>query len=131
MFEAFPVIFADRRGFTVAQTGLTFIGVGIGTTLGAALNVYQQRDYPQLILKWRGFPPPENRLKLAMVGAPALVIGCFWLGWAGEYSGITWVVPALGAVIMGFGVCGVFMAFLVGAEYSSLGPGWVKRLILH
>lgn len=33
VFEALPVIFVDKRGFTIAQVGLVFIGVSIGSTM--------------------------------------------------------------------------------------------------
>ncbi|KAF7368718.1 MFS general substrate transporter [Mycena venus] len=68
LFRPIPIIFVERRGFSIAQTGLIFVGVGIGTTIEAALNVYLSRYYPELIKTWRGFPPPEKRLLGAMVG---------------------------------------------------------------
>ncbi|KAF8649063.1 hypothetical protein AX16_006036 [Volvariella volvacea WC 439] len=112
LFQALPIIFVLRRGFTISQVGLIFIGVGIGTSLGAFVNYLFSRDYPRLIAKWRGFPPPEQRLKGAIVGGPCLVIGCFWLGWSGEYASVHWAVPALATVMVGFGVCAVFISFL-------------------
>ncbi|TFK65925.1 MFS general substrate transporter [Pluteus cervinus] len=112
LFEAFPIVFGQRRGFTISQVGLTYIAVGIGTSLGAVVNIWFMRDYHNLVKTWKGFPPPENRLPPAMVCAPVLVIGIFWLGWTGEYSSIPWIVPVLSAVLIGFGVSGVFMAFL-------------------
>ena len=87
--------------------------MGIGTTLGAVVNVWFMRDYHDIVKTWKGFPPPEKRLPPAMVCAPALVVGIFWLGWTGEYGSIHWIVPVLSAVLVGFGVSGVFMAFLV------------------
>ncbi|KAG6860817.1 hypothetical protein C0995_007318 [Termitomyces sp. Mi166 len=97
LFQAFPVIFMQRRGFTIGEDGLIFIGVGIGTTLGSYLNYLLSAHYPELIKKWRGFPPPEQRLWGGMIGGPGLVIGAFWLGWTGEYSSVP---------------CMIFMSFL-------------------
>ena len=65
----------ETRGFTIWQNGLIFIGVGIGTTLGAGLTLVTSLHYPKLVAKWKGFPPPEERLYGAMIGAPCLVIG--------------------------------------------------------
>lgn len=113
VFEAFPIVFMEVRGFTVNQSGLIFIGVGIGTTLGAAINVWQSRHYGQLITRWKGFPPPEYRLTGAMVGAPLLVIGAFWLGWTGHYASIPWYVPGLATIVLGAGIALIFMSFLV------------------
>ncbi|KZT25535.1 MFS general substrate transporter [Neolentinus lepideus HHB14362 ss-1] len=112
LFEALPVIFITRRGFTISQNGLIFIGVGIGAILGSLLNLYFTRHYPTLIVKWHGFPPPEQRLFGAMFAGPCLVIGAFWLGWTGEYAAVPWYVPAMSMVLIGLSVNLVFMSFL-------------------
>ncbi|EMD32362.1 hypothetical protein CERSUDRAFT_108809 [Gelatoporia subvermispora B] len=112
LFEALPIIFMGTRGFTEGQAGLIFIGVGIGTTLGAMTTLPLSRHYPQLLKRWRGFPPPEQRLWGAMIGGPCLVVGCFWLGWTGQYASIPWIVPALATVPIGFSVSIVFISFL-------------------
>ncbi|KAJ7347886.1 MFS polyamine transporter [Mycena albidolilacea] len=112
LFQAFPIIFIVKRGFTIGQNGLIFIGVGIGSTSGAALNIYLQRHYPVLIKQWRGFPPPEERLIGGMVGGVAFVVGIFWLGWTGQYTSIPWYVPALSAIVLGMSVCMIFISFL-------------------
>ena len=64
--------------------------------------------------KWEGHPPPETRLTGAIIAGPLLVIGCFWLGWSGEYSYIPWYVPMLSTIPIGCGVNLVFASFLVG-----------------
>lgn len=113
VFQAIPVIFITIKGFTISQTGLVFIGVGIGTTIGSAINVWASRRYPALIKKWKGFPPPENRLICAMIGSPILVVGCFWLGWTGQYESVPWYVPAISTIFVGVGISAIFMSFLV------------------
>jgi hypothetical protein len=113
VFEAFPVVFVVKRGFTISQTGLVFIGVGIGTTIGAAINFWTTAHYPELIKKWKGFPPPEQRLFGAMIGSPLLVVGIFWLGWTGQYPSIPWYVPAMSTILLGTGISLIFMSFLV------------------
>lgn len=112
VFQAFPIVFVVRRGFSLSHTGLIFIGVGLGTTLGSYLNYVFSREYPTLIKKWKGFPPPEYRLYGAMLGSPLLVIGCFWLGWTGEYASVPWYVPALSTILIGTGISMIFMSFL-------------------
>jgi hypothetical protein len=99
----------------VAQDGLVFIGVGIGTTIGAIINVYTTSHYPELVKKWKGFPPPEQRLFGAMVGSPCLVIGIFWLGWAGEIAKVPWYVPSLGTIPIGMSISLIFISFLVSS----------------
>ncbi|KAF9446057.1 MFS general substrate transporter [Macrolepiota fuliginosa MF-IS2] len=112
LFQAFPIIFTVRHGFTISQTGLVFVGVGIGTTLGSFVNYLTTLKYNKLIPKWRGFPPAEERLLGAMIGAPALVVGTFWMGWTGNYSYVPWYVSALSTIVVGFGISLIFMGFL-------------------
>jgi len=112
LFEAFPVIFMEKRGFTIAQNGLIFIGVGVGTTLGAVCNAKLSSRYPVLIKTWKGFPPPEERLYGAMIAGPSLVVGIFWLGWTGQYTNVPWYVPAISTVLIGMSVSLIFASLL-------------------
>ncbi|KAK0217527.1 MFS polyamine transporter [Armillaria nabsnona] len=112
LFEAIPVIFVETRGFTIWQNGLIFIGVGIGTSLGSIINHLCSRHYPELVPRWKGFPPPEERLYGAMIAGPCLVIGAFWLGWTGQYASIPWYVPAISTIFIGAGINLIFMSFL-------------------
>ena len=113
MLQAFPIIFIEKHGFTTVQNSLVFIGVAIGTTIGALINWRITIHYPQLIQKWKGFPPPEERLLGSMLGCPLVVVGIFWLGWTGQYPSVPWYVPALSTVCLGIGVCLIFVSFLV------------------
>ena len=113
MFEAFPVIFIHIRHFTIPHDGLVFIGLGIGSVIATLTNIWFLRPYPQLMTEWRGFPPPEKRLKAAMVGTPLLAISIFLLGWTGNYESVPWYVPALTTIPLGTGIVLVFMSFLV------------------
>jgi hypothetical protein len=114
VFEAFPVIFIGHHGLTISQDGLIFLGVGIGTTLGAIANFLAQNNrYKVLMKEWRGFPPPEQRLYTAAAGGPLLVIGSFWLGWTGAYTAVPWYVPALSTIMIGASISLIFISFLV------------------
>ncbi|XP_006463626.1 hypothetical protein AGABI2DRAFT_225490, partial [Agaricus bisporus var. bisporus H97] len=112
LFQAFPIIFTQIHHFNIAETGLIFIGTGIGTTIGSLINYLLTLGYPKLIVKWRGFPPPEKRLLSGMIGAPALVIGALWMGWAGNYESVPWYVAGLGTIVLGMGISLIFMSFL-------------------
>lgn len=90
-----------------------FIGIGIGTSIGSLINVWTTAHYPALIKKWKGFPPPEERLFGAMIGGPCLVIGIFWLGWTGQYPSIPWYVPGISTIFVGISISLIFMSFLV------------------
>jgi hypothetical protein len=105
-------VFIKKRGFTIAQNGLVFIGVGIGSTIGALLNTWFSSHYPSLIKKWKGFPPPEERLYGAMLAGPCLVVGILWFGWTGQYPSVPWYVPAIGTILIGMSVSLIFVSLL-------------------
>ncbi len=117
MLQTLPIIFIEKRGFTIAQNGLVFIGIGIGTIIGSIINWRATAHYQHLILKWNGSPPPEERLYGAMTGGPILVIGIFWLGWTGYYSTIPWYIPAISTIFIGMGINLIFTSFLVSSVY--------------
>ncbi|KAH7912905.1 MFS polyamine transporter [Hygrophoropsis aurantiaca] len=111
LFEAVPVIFVEKRGFSVVQNGLVFVGVGVGATIGAAICIWLEWDKKELVERWKGFPPPENHLIGAMLGGPCLVIGIFWLGWAGQYPSVPWYIPALSTIPLGMSTTLSFVSF--------------------
>jgi len=115
VLEVYPAIFIGRRGMTIDQDGLMFIGMGAGVVLGLPLAIVLERGYPRLMMEWRGFPPPECRLHGAMLGGPALVVGIFWLGWTGDTISIPWYVPALSGICLGGSICLIFISFSVRA----------------
>lgn len=79
-----------------------FVGIGIGTTIvGSFIDYVFSRHCLQLIERWKGFPPPEERLQGAMLGSSLLVIGIFWLGWTGQYAAVSWYVPGLSTIVIG------------------------------
>ncbi|ORY88386.1 major facilitator superfamily domain-containing protein [Leucosporidium creatinivorum] len=112
LFSVFPIIWESLRGFNAGESGLIFIGVGIGTTLGAILNMIVQRHYRVLVPRWHGHPPPEERLYGAMLAGPFLIIGVFWLGWTGNYASVHWAVPAVATIFIGMSFTLVFISFL-------------------
>lgn len=112
VFEAVPIVFIDKRHFGLSADGLMFIGVGIGTCLGALINLHFARRYAALVQRWKSFPPPEERLYGAMIAGPSLVIGALWFGWAGQYTNVHWVVPALGLILIGLSVNLIFASLL-------------------
>ncbi|GAA5820851.1 hypothetical protein JCM11251_001844 [Rhodosporidiobolus azoricus] len=112
LFSVFPIVWQQLRGFNEGEGGLIFIGVGIGTTLGALLSVYVQRHYREIVPLWHGHPPPEERLYGAMVAGPCIVVGIFWLGWTGNYPSVHWAIPAASSILIGMSFTLVFVSFL-------------------
>ncbi|KAF7969429.1 hypothetical protein HWV62_27379 [Athelia sp. TMB] len=112
LFEAVPIVFVEERGFSLGKNGLIFIAFGLGAVGGSAINFYYSLQYAKLIPRWKGFPPPEERLYGAMIAGPALIIGAFWFGWTGNYPQIHWIWPALALIFIGLAVSLIFVSLL-------------------
>lgn len=112
MFEAVPIIFVEKRGFSLSQNGLTFIAVGLGSIVAGVINILTTRRYIRLLPQWKGFPPPEELLYSAMIAAPCLFVGSLLLGWSGNYPGIHWIVPTIGMFWIGLSVSLTFVSMM-------------------
>jgi MFS transporter, DHA1 family, multidrug resistance protein len=115
LLDAFPVIFITKRHLTLSQNGLMFVGLSIGIMIGAVLSFWSMRHIGDLAVKWRGFPPPEERLRGAMIAGPILVLGCLWLGWSGNFASVPWYVPELAAIPIGISIVLSFISFIVSS----------------
>lgn len=100
-----------------------------------------QKHYRELVPKWHGHPPPEQRLFGAMLAGPLLIIGILWLGWTGNYPSVHWAVPAVATIVVGMSFTLVFISFLsylievylmYSGRYSkgpALDPVLTRRLV--
>ncbi|TFY56809.1 hypothetical protein EVJ58_g7420 [Rhodofomes roseus] len=68
-FEAFPVIFGDVHGFTFQETGLAFLGMGVGMIAALSTQGLWNRYHDTVAARHGGKLPPETRLVMGMVGA--------------------------------------------------------------
>jgi hypothetical protein len=59
-FGAFPLIFEDNYGFTLSQTGMSFLGLFVGLVLGTSCDPIWRRNYRRLVRK--------NALRLEALG---------------------------------------------------------------
>ncbi|KAG9233193.1 major facilitator superfamily domain-containing protein [Amylocarpus encephaloides] len=122
-FGAFSVVFQGNHGFTLSQTGITFLGLFTGMVLGSLTDPFWQWNYARLI-KHReeetgevGGSEPEYRLPPAIAGAFLVPAGLFMFAWT-TYPSVHWIVPIIGSSIFGMGTLLVFsgvFTFLVDA----------------
>lgn len=122
LLDAFPIVFVVKRQMSLSQNGLMFIGLGIGIMIGAFMSLLSMRHIGELAKKWRGFPPPEQRLRGAMIAGPCLAIACFWLGWSGNFASVPWYVPDLAAVLIGMSIILSFISFIVSDQSMHAKP---------
>ena len=110
-FGAFPLVFRVNYDFELWQTGLTFMGLIVGSLFAVATNPLWHKNYVRLVTNWRKTlpkaeenkrPDPEFRLPPAILGGVLVPIGLFWFGWT-TYRSVHWIVPIIGTVFFGGG----------------------------
>ncbi|KAK1687559.1 hypothetical protein BDP55DRAFT_94574 [Colletotrichum godetiae] len=79
-FTTFPMVFMGQYGFSASFSGLTFIGVGIGTIFGTILLlIWIDRIAATLLLK-EGVRRPGFRLPLMASSVPMIPVGLLLYG---------------------------------------------------
>jgi MFS family permease len=107
-FGAFPLVFEKNHGFTLSQTGLTFLGIFLGMFFAAATDPLWHKNYSRLIAQREeatgeiGGSEPEYRLPPAIAGALLVPVGLFLFAWT-TYRSVHWIVPIIGSAIFGMG----------------------------
>ncbi|KAG7539600.1 hypothetical protein FFLO_03476 [Filobasidium floriforme] len=106
-FNAIPLVFRGNHGFSLQQSGLAFLGIGLGQVIAAASTPFWSRVYQRESAKNGGKAPPEARLLMGMAGALVTPIGMFIFTFT-TYKSVPWIIPILGTVFFGMGIVWVF-----------------------
>lgn len=111
--NGYTFIFTETYGFSQGITGLSFIAIGIGLCIASCLVplifVWAKKDLAKIKAKGGTQLPPEFRLWFAMLGAPAIPISMFWMGWT-AYPSISPWSPLAASVVFGGGILCVFIS---------------------
>ncbi|GAB1197620.1 hypothetical protein APSETT444_006919 [Aspergillus pseudonomiae] len=109
-----PVVYMwTKREFEAASTSSSNTGVSRPETDATANAEGSQEDDDQQQEENAKKTPhptrPENRLWFAMLGAPFIPIGLFWMGWT-DYNHISIWSPIIASAVFGFGTITVFIS---------------------
>ncbi|KIK70121.1 hypothetical protein GYMLUDRAFT_151768 [Collybiopsis luxurians FD-317 M1] len=106
-FQAFPVVFETNHGLNVQDTGLAFLGIGLGMILALATQPYWNRLYDREAEKNGGVVSPESRLYMGEVGGVLTPLGLYFLAFT-TYPSVPWIVPIIASIFFGAGTYFVF-----------------------
>ncbi|WFD41499.1 hypothetical protein MPSI1_000129 [Malassezia psittaci] len=114
LFDAYPIVFGELHGMRPGAIGLTFLGYLVGTQAGVAWAVFfDNKRYIKLMDKNNGLPPsPEERLHMATVGAPLLVISLFWFAWT-SFRSVSYWAPLVAGGVFGASQLLIFLGLMV------------------
>ncbi|KAJ5902807.1 hypothetical protein N7495_003335 [Penicillium taxi] len=108
LFDAYPIVFEEVRGWNPGKGGLAFLGVLVGILFSIVYNVPVYFSYRKQTLAAPGRLGPEARLPSAFFGSIMLPIGLFWFAWTNSPS-IHWMSSIAAGVPFGFGMVTVYM----------------------
>lgn len=109
LFTTIPTVFEETYGFNVGLTGLVYLGMGSGTTLGwIFITLYSDKSVIKLAAANNGEFEPEMRLAMSIGFSWLLPITFFWYGWSSEYK-VHWISSILSLMPFGTGMMGLFL----------------------
>ena len=115
-FEGLTVVYEEIRGFTPNQNGLTYVSLGIGFLIGAALLATVGHGYyvsQAKLTAARGLPNrAEARLLLAFPGAFLAPISLFLFAWTAPFTKVHWIVPCIAECLFAISMVFVFSSYI-------------------
>ncbi|KAL4912728.1 MFS general substrate transporter [Aspergillus aurantiobrunneus] len=122
---AFPPVFHSTYGFSPGQSGLVFLGITAGCSIGALIQIFiDQHVYQKQLATRHGCIPAEQRLWASMLGSILMPASLFWFAWTAQQS-VHWMVPIVGAAFFGaasiliFVSCVLYLTDVYGAAYGA------------
>ncbi|KAE8155262.1 major facilitator superfamily domain-containing protein [Aspergillus avenaceus] len=101
-----PITFSEKKGWGEGVSGLPYISLCLGTTIGFALNFLQIRKYNSIVQQ-NGHAAPEARLYGALFGAVWLPVGLFIYSFT-QYAYLHWIGPFIALVLITIGIFFIF-----------------------
>ncbi|KAG9219864.1 hypothetical protein CCMSSC00406_0009611 [Pleurotus cornucopiae] len=107
LFFAFPIAFAEIRGFSAGLTGITFVSIMIGIGIALCLLPLQEKMYRNATVNGTH---PEARLYLMMVGSILLPIALFIFAFTGAYAHVNFMGPCISGGIFGLAMILIYVS---------------------
>lgn len=109
LFTTIPTVFEETYGFNIGLTGLVYLGLGSGTTLGwLIITLLSDKSVIRQSKKNNGVFEPEMRLWMTIWFSWLLPITFFWYGW-GAYYKVHYMSSIISLVPFGVGIMGLFL----------------------
>lgn len=118
-FISYPMIFMDLRGWSLSFTGLSYSGIGIGSTIAIASEplfrrlINSREKDPET-----GKPSPEAMATPVCIAAIISPIGQFWFAWT--TPPVHWIWSLLAGIPFG---AGATTTFIYGLSYLAHSYG--------
>lgn len=110
--EALPYIFETHYHWKKSIPYLPYLGMLTGSIIVIMINLIFFDPITASLIEKSGMEIyPESRLPLMMMCGIIFPIGIFLMCWSGAYH-VHWIVPTIGAALLGYGLIGIFLSCL-------------------
>ncbi|KAK6199353.1 putative transporter C530 [Scheffersomyces amazonensis] len=110
MIVTFQTIYGKQYGFDKGITGLMYIPMGVGFTVGVLVWTYLIGiTFNNLTKKNGGVSKPEYRLPMLFIASYFIPVGLIWFGWSVEKK-LPWIMSSIGSAIFACGLVCVFQS---------------------
>ncbi|KAL4936085.1 hypothetical protein BDV06DRAFT_233745 [Aspergillus oleicola] len=107
LFTTITTVFQDIYGWSVAISGLAYLGLGFGALASQVLfGIVSDRIIRRQKARNNGVFKPEMRLPISVFFAIFVPISFFWYGWSVQ-AHTHWIVPIIGLFPFSFGMMGI------------------------
>ncbi|XXH01539.1 hypothetical protein Hte_007899 [Hypoxylon texense] len=116
-FVAYPIVFSQYRGWGPGVTGLSFVGIGIGTMMAILAEPLWRKiinTHPKDPATGR--VPPEATARVMIIGAILCPIGQLVFSWTCLPATIHWAIPIAFGIPFG---AGNSLSFIYGSNYLA------------
>ncbi|TID12908.1 mfs general substrate transporter [Venturia nashicola] len=108
-FVAYPIVFAQGRGWAPGISGLGFFGIGLGSLIVIGLEpAIRKMINSHTKDAETGAVPPEAMVSVVCIAAVCVPVGELIFAWTCTPN-VHWIVPILAGVPFGAGNCAVFI----------------------
>ncbi|KAI0154720.1 major facilitator superfamily transporter [Xylariaceae sp. FL1272] len=116
-FVAYPIVFTEHRGWGPGLTGLSFTGIGIGTTICIVTEkLWRKIINAHPVDPVTGRRPPEATARVLVIGAILTPIGQLIFAWTCLPVTYHWAIPIAFGIPFGLGNA---LSFIYGSNYIS------------
>ncbi|KAI9805765.1 MAG: hypothetical protein M1833_005258 [Piccolia ochrophora] len=116
-FVAYPIVFYEARGWGLGISGLSFVGIGVGTLMGILAEplirrmINAHKPDPDT-----GKPPPEAMVSVVCIASILIPVGQLWFAWTCVPVSIHWVWPIFAGIPFG---AGNVLVFIYASNYLA------------
>ncbi|KPI36534.1 putative MFS-type transporter [Cyphellophora attinorum] len=109
-FVAYPIVFVQERGWSIGMSGLSFLGIGIGTMIticcAKPIRLMIERHKPDPVT---GEVPPESMMSVVCIAAVLIPVGELWFAWTCYPTSISPYASIAAGIPFGAGNGAVFI----------------------